>query len=368
MSIAGSGSWTRTGNAATLTESYVPSGTRSFRVASASGFAVGDTVLVERPVTSAWIAFMGMEKLTRNGQAQTWLKPGTRIASDRVITAIAGNEITVDAPLSDSFDAKHVQPGATLTRYTFNGRISNVGLEHLRVVAPPLSVPITDPIFTFLGVDAAVDGWVQDVVFQDFTNGIEIGGSAKRLTIQDVTVVHTVAEKSPPPADISIGGQQVLVQRGSSGGSNVHFLVTQATTPGPNVFLHFSATGSTGDDSAPHQRWATGVLYDDVSTPGAGIELQNRGNFGSGQGWAAGFSVVWNATAGHFIVQQPPGAQNWSIGCVGKQETAKPPGGNVVMPEGAIDSAGTAVAPASLYLAQLCERLGPAAVRNIGYH
>jgi hypothetical protein len=369
LNIAGSGSWAPAGGSATLTESYVPSGTRSFRVSSASGFAVGDTVLIERPVTSEWVTFMGMDKLTRNGQPQTWLKPGTLISVDRIIAAIAGNEITVDAPLPDSYDVRHVMPGATMTRYTFNGRISNVGLEHLRVVAPPVTKPISGPIFTFLGMDAVVDGWMQDVAFQDFTNGVEIGRTAKRITMQDLTVVHTVPQESPPPADISLGGQQVLVQRGAStGGSFVHFLVTQATTPGPNVFLNFSASGTNNNDSAPHQRWATAVLYDSISTPGAGIELQNRGNFGSGQGWAVGFGVIWNATASHFIVQQPPGSENWCIGCVGTQETAKPPGGNVVMPEGAIDVAGTAAAPASLYLAQLCERLGPQAVTNIGYH
>jgi hypothetical protein len=369
LSIAGSGGWTRTGTAATLSDRYVPSGTRSFNVSSAAGFTVGDTVLIDRPVTSAWIAFMGMDMLTRNGLPQTWLTAGSKIPTDRTITAISGNHITVDAPLPDSYDSKYVPPGATMTRYTFNGRISNVGLEHLRVIAPAVTVSIGGPSYTFLGMGAVSDGWVQDVAFQDFTNGVQIGGSAKRLTLQDFTVLHTVPQQSPPPADIGIGGQQVLVQRGSStGGSFVHFLVTQATTQGPNVFLNFSASGTTNNDSAPHQRWATGVLYDSVSTPGAGIELQNRGDFGSGQGWAVGFGVLWNATASHFIVQQPPGSENWSIGCIGTQLTAKPPGGTVVMPQGAIDSSGTAVSPASLYLAQLCERLGPQALTNIGYH
>jgi hypothetical protein len=369
LSIGGSGSWTPVGGSATLTESYVPSGTRSFGVSSAGGFAVGDTVLIERPVTSAWVAFMGMDKLTRNGKPQTWLKPGTLISVDRIITAIAGNEITVDAPLPDSYDIQHVRPGATMTRYTFSGRIRNAGLEQLRVVAPAVTKPISGPIFTFLGMDAVVDGWVQNVAFQDFTNGIQIGSTAKRLTLQDLVVMHTVPQESPPPADVALGGQQVLVQRGAStGGSFVHFLVTQETTPGPNVFLNFSASGTNNNDSGPHQRWATGVLYDKISTPGAGIELQNRGDFGSGQGWAVGFGVIWNSTASHFIVQQPPGSENWCIGCVGAQQTAKAPGGNVVLPEGAIDVAGKAAAPASLYLAQLCERLGPDAVTNIGYH
>jgi hypothetical protein len=369
VSLAGSGSWTTVGGSATLTESYVPSGTRSFAVSSASGFAVGDTVLIERPVTSEWVKFMGMDKLVRNGAPQTWISPGTLIPIDRIITAIAGNEITVDAPLPDSYDAVHVKPGVTITRYSFSGRISNVGLEHLRVVAPPVTKSIRAPIFTFLGMDAVVDSWVQDVAFQDFTNGVQIGRTAKRLTLQDLAVLHTVPQESPPPADIALGGQQVLVQRGTStGGSFVHFLVTQEATSGPNVFLDFNASGTNNNDSAPHQRWATGVLYDSVSTPGAGIELQNRGNFGSGQGWAVGFSLLWNATASHFIVQQPPGSENWCIGCVGTQETAKAPGGSVVLPQGAIDAAGTAVTPASLYLAQLCERLGPQAVANIGFH
>ena len=38
-----------------------------------------------------------------------------------------------------------------------------------------------------------------------------------------------------------------------------------------------------------------------------------------------------------------------------------------LMPLGTFDSKGVTVAPASLYLAQLCERLGPAAVTNIGF-
>jgi len=38
-----------------------------------------------------------------------------------------------------------------------------------------------------------------------------------------------------------------------------------------------------------------------------------------------------------------------------------------VLPQGIIDSPGIAVAPQSLYLAQLCERLGPGALTAIGY-
>jgi hypothetical protein len=344
----------------------VPSGTHTVTVDSAAGFSVGDAVLVERPVTAEWIAFMGMDKLTLHGQPQTWIKAGTKIVSDRVITAVKGNQITVDAPLSDSLDSRYTR-GATVTRYGFPGRISQVGLEQLQVIAPAIAPSISQPNFTFLNIDAVADGWVRDVRFQDFTGGIGVGHTARRITIQDFHIVHTVGEQSPQPADIAIDGEQVLVQRGSSGGSNIHFLVTQAEATGPNVFLDFSATGTKGVDSAPHQRWSTGILFDGVSTPGAGIELMNRGNYGSGHGWSAGFSVLWNCTASKIVVEQPPGSQNWAIGCVGGAGSGTPPGGTVVMPEGVVESEGTPVRPSSLYLAQLCERLGRAAVTNIGF-
>jgi hypothetical protein len=61
---------------------------------------------------------------------------------------------------------------------------------------------------------------------------------------------------------------------------------------------------------------------------------------------------------------------NWAIGSTGKLTTAAPPGspaGTPPLPQGIIDSPGVPVTPGSLYLEQLCERLGPAAVHAIGY-
>jgi hypothetical protein len=58
-------------------------------------------------------------------------------------------------------------------------------------------------------------------------------------------------------------------------------------------------------------------------------------------------------------VEKPPGSENWAIGCNAKQGTGTP--------AGTYESIGTPVVPGSLYLAQLCERLGSAAPANIGY-
>jgi hypothetical protein len=81
-----------------------------------------------------------------------------------------------------------------------------------------------------------------------------------------------------------------------------------------------------------------------------------------------GWGVAWNCEAKDYVIQSPPGAMNWMIGCRGESRPMPRPFGNAPMlPEGTMDSHGKPVAPASLYLAQLAERLGPEAVKRIGY-
>src|SRR5215471_3906210 len=125
LSVQGSGSWQTVGNRVSITDAYVPSGSPSFNVSDASGFNLGDAILIERPVTQPWIHFMGMDTLVSStGTPQTLIAAGTLIPTDRNITAISGNRITLDAPLADSLDATLLNPpGGTVVKYTFAGRI-----------------------------------------------------------------------------------------------------------------------------------------------------------------------------------------------------------------------------------------------------
>jgi hypothetical protein len=110
------------------------------------------------------------------------------------------------------------------------------------------------------------------------------------------------------------------------------------------------------------------MLYDNCQVPQGGIEFRNRGSMGSGHGWSMGWGVAWNCTAKDYLIQNPPGSANWLIGCVGASKKApRPFDKGPDLPEGVVDSPGTAVVPHSLYLAQLAERLGPQAVKNIGH-
>src|SRR5579884_3898366 len=199
-----------------MTDAYVPSGAISFHVSDASTFNVGDTILIHRPVTAAWIHFMGMDTLTRNGAPQTWIPVGSIIETDRTITAISGNQITIEAPLADNFDSTLLQ--GSVTRYTFAGRLSQIGLEHLRVTAPAVDVIISSPQFTGLAMNSAIDSWVSDISFQDTQNTVTVNNTAKRVTLDNVHVTHTVTHTGDRMADFGINGTEILVNKSSSDG------------------------------------------------------------------------------------------------------------------------------------------------------
>lgn len=373
ISIAGTGTWQTAGTPVAITDTYVPSGTNSVTVADASGFSVGQTVLIQRPVTSAWIHFMGMDTLkSSTGAAQTWISPGSIINTDRVIRSIQGSQLTFDASLTDSFDSQYVT-GAVVP-YTYPGRISQVGVEHLRFVAPAVNVSINDPQFLGLEASAVIDSWAEDLVFQDTQNTVTLQNTAKQITLDQVDVEHTVVHTGDRMADFGISGTQIFINRSASNGTGEWPMVMQSRVTGPIVLLNFTSTEAAG--IAPHQRWGTGMLADSCQLPNApknpdggatGIAYQDRGNHGSGQGWAAGWSVAWNVTTPYFVVQQFPGGENWCIGCVGQEISAVEAGSNKAVPNGIYDSLGTPVTPSSLYLAQLEQRRGPAALARIGY-
>jgi hypothetical protein len=359
LDIQGAGSQRATGNSANISDAYVPSGTTSFHVDDAAGFAAGDTVLIGRPVTAAWIHFMGMDTLVRDGQPQTWIPAGSAIDTDRVIESIDGNAITVDVPLSDSFDSKVIGAPGTIRKYTFTGRISQVGLENMTVVGSPEATPITQQQFELVTMSAVIDGWVKNVVAHNCQNTIHLSETTKRITLEDVQILHDLAADGSAgyPLDYTIEGTQQLMQRCTSIGDNVYTWATGARVAGPLVVLESKGSGA-HNRFEPHQRWATGLLGDNV-TEDDQINFYNRGTAGSGHGWTIGWGVVWNSSAATIDAEAPPGSMNWSIGCKGKQVTQGT--------AGTFESFGTPVAPHSLYLAQLCNRLGPGAVANLGY-
>ncbi|MGO9634658.1 MAG: hypothetical protein ACLPX1_12290, partial [Steroidobacteraceae bacterium] len=356
----------------TITDAYVPAGTLTVDVASTSGLSVGTTVIITRPVTSAWVSFMGMTAAdlgtTCGGSPCNWIDVGSdELRTDRTITAINGNQITLDAPMSDSINSTYCGvDGATLQAYTFSGRISQVGVENLSAIAPapPNDLVPPTPSYQLVVTYSVLNAWARNLAAQDTLQSVDIESYSKQVTVSNVAITHTVTQTDDAKFEefYLAGATQVLMDTVSDVADNMFFFSTSSATQGPNVLRNGVFQGNTSVE--PHQRWATGLLVENTAVtaiPGStqgNINLLDRGNHGSGQGWAIGWGVVWNSSANQFTIQQPPGSENWCIGCVGTQVTSAAPGGSSVLPQGAIDSSGTNVFPTSLYQAQLTERLG----------
>jgi hypothetical protein len=348
----------------TIAEQYVPAGALSFELQHVKELAVGDTIRISRPVTDAWVQFMGMDTLVRDGKKQTWVTG--EITTERVIKTINKNTITVDFPLTDSYDMKYLGPnGASVTKITTLGGISQTGIENLRIIAPAQSVTINDGLYKALSMSGVTDGWVRNLEILNTTNSISI--TANRVTVDHVNIRHEMPTKgAAKPADLNGSGAQLLFNQCNITGDNLFYFATGAKVSGPIVLLNCTFKGNGWIQ--PHQRWATGLLVDNCNVPDGGIDFMNRGSMGSGHGWSIGWAVAWNCNARSYLNQLPPGAVNWVIGCKGEpQKRAVPFNTAPFLPEGIYDAHNTPVNPSSLYLAQLTERLGASAVQLIGY-
>jgi hypothetical protein len=351
----------RNATAVRIADAYVPSGAIRVNTESVVGLAVGDSVLIRRPITQQWIEFMGMDKLVRNGKRQTWIGTTGFMSAERTIRDIQGNCITLDAPLSDSIDSKFTgDAGPTLAKAELFPRIMHSGVESLRIVSLPPTGNLTAPNNQAIKLEGCEDCWVRDISTHDTVGCVSItSADSTRITIERVMTSHTksIEKGAGYPADFLVRGSRVLIHRCSCAGDGAFFYASLGPSDSSTVVLNcdFHGKGSI----QPHMRWNTGLLVDSCRVRGGRIEFINRGTSGSGHGWAIGWAVAWNCMADSYLIQQPPGAMNWAIGCRGTLQKTCPKEG--------FYSHGTPVVPASLYLDQLRERLGEAAVKNIGY-
>ena len=364
----------RVGNDATkqaVTDDYVPVGARAIKVASASGFKPGDTVIVRRIGNQDWVNSIGMGPDNRFG----W-RP-FNVDWDRVVVAVDGNTITIDAPVMCAIEKRW--GGGEVLKYDDAGRIEKVGVENLRGVseynptvrtkvygnmdrpnyAPEEYYSDENHTANFITIDNAKHAWVRNVTALHFVNSlVAVLRGGKWVTVQDCVSRAPVSPRvGGRRFTFRMEGQLALVQRCLSDEGRHSFVAGTASTS--NVFLDCTATHAFSSSEA-HAQWVTGCLWDNVHAP-----LTARFWKDINIGWAGGGCVFWNCE-GPFLVQKPPGAQNFSFGHIGIDSVSfNLPLQDLTKDNGYIESLDTHVTPRSLYLTQLRERLGDAAVRNI---
>ena len=337
-----------------ITDKYIPAGALSFKVKDASGLSIGDNIEIRKLVTEKWLQFMQMDDLVRDGKPQTWIKAGSSIITERTIASIDKNKITLTVPLADSYNSIFTENSTTLIVRNGIKRVTNSGIENLQIISPYQSVNHTEALYYAMNINGE-DCWARDIDCFETMESVRIGG--RRITLERVNVVrkalHIGASK---PAEFAPNGGQVLVRDCSVEGDNIWFVAVGAGQTGPIVFLDCNFKGNGRIEG--HQRWSSGMLFDNCVLPDGGIDFKNRGSMGSGHGWGTAWSVAWNCEAKNYVNQLPPGTCNWVIGCTGDRlQLPRPFDKEGKLPEGIFDSHGQHVAPKSLYLAQLQERL-----------
>lgn len=395
ISLTGAGGVEPVGadNAVRITDAYVPTGSMRVTLADAGAFQAGDFVEVRKTTNQQWIDDLGMgERLRhiRGGKEGAFKKPwryqSYQFRILRQITAVNGNSVTFDIPLPQSFDPKH--GGGEVYKVDYSQAGYNGGIESLRIVSNfDTATRDTGKDANFRNFHTAIrvsnyrDGWVRNVtaLHMSFAAAATAGGS-RQITIRDSKYLEPVGPKRGGfrySFTIS-GGTGHLFYRCYSEDAR-HCFSAGSREQGPFVFL--DCTSLRGGQSEPHHRWGTGFLYDNVSTVDGTLAAINRGDSGSGHGWAAANTLFWNCNAKNIVVMDPEteGENNFAIGFTGDPTGNSGTGGLMYantragywgtpyegkyygfpsMGSGHIESPDAPVEPRSLFKAQLIERIG----------
>jgi hypothetical protein len=382
--LGGEGGWERAGRAHDILDNYVPIGATTITVKDSDDFKPGDRVVVQWAMDAEFIHVIGMDQIPprRNGGEIKQWPVGMALRYDRRIVSVepaaGGKRLTLDAPLTTPMTRSE---GANVWRYKFPKRVDHVGIENLEgygkafenakeaaqpgscpeqpetsspgtasepCIAPVLQWEAGSPYFNsmFVSFDSVENAWMRQIAVTHFSGIVSINQYARAVTVTDVHGEHIdTGETHAPPHVFGIDGQQSLVENCGVTSAYSHVWMTQARVAGPDVFRNCTAKGH-HLDAGPHQRWAAGVLYDNLHIQGD-ILVHNRSNMGSGHGWAGSATVLWNCEAEKYYVESPPVSYNWAFGTKGAVES--PQDGQVISP-------GKHIEPESLYEEQMKER------------
>ncbi|HEU6447267.1 MAG TPA: DUF6298 domain-containing protein [Verrucomicrobiae bacterium] len=339
-----------------IADDYVPVNATAFHVRDAGSLKAGDKIFVTRPGTQAWINMLGATNFGGgiNDWRLVWHPGDFDLVWDRTITKVDGNSVTVDAPITTALDKKF--GGGFMQKYSWPGRIENVGIENLRMESAFNPENSKDESHSWFAItmENAADVWVRQVTFEQFAgSAVAIYETCKQITVADCLSQNPISEDGGWRRNTFFTmGQQCLFLRCRAENGRHDFSVGHCAA-GPNVFAQCDADLPTADSGAI-ESWSSGTLFDNVRIDGNRLDLMYRGGDDEGAGWSAANSVLWNCIAAKIACENPPGAQNWAFGSWGEFEG-----------KGIWRSSNETADPDSLFAVQLNDRLGNAAANRI---
>ena len=356
-------------------------GQETFEVDDSSPYSVGDNVVVKHPCTQEWLT-----AIDSGGTYWTWpgAEPGVDvpwtvgsqpIVYNRYVQDIQGNMITIDAPVFN-----HLIRGLSQSQlyvYARGGLRTHIGIENLRIDIEVLVVNDENHAWNAIDLFQVEDAWVRNCTMLHFGHSAVRTNTATRITVENCRGLDPQSEVTGERRynfNAYTASQQILFKECHATNGRHHFVSNGTSWTSGIVFLDCTSSGAY-TSSEPHRRWSQGILYDnlielDGPRPGYNprlLGLYCRGYYGTSHGWSVAHAVAWNCdlAAGDLIVQKPPTAQNYAIGCSGANITGQMPPAPFPEPGGYIEGTNTpGLTPRSLFMAQLEERLAVVGVNE----
>jgi hypothetical protein len=347
-----------------LTDSVLV-GANSFRIEFPARFTVGDNIVLYHPCTDAWLQAIDYGGTDTSAG---WSVGSQPIVFNRYITRISGDTITFDVPVFNTLVRSLSQ--SYIYKYTRSGLRTKIGIENLRVDIETAGGTDENHAWQAVELQQIEDAWMKKCTMIHFGQSGVMTHTATRITIdscQALEPISIITGERRYNFNMYSGSQQILVSHCTTSYGRHDFVSNGTSWTSGCVFLDCVSI-HTNASSEGHRRWTMGFLYDNIVFTAANtstiLGLYNRGSYGTSHGWGIAHSVLWNcdATGHNVLLQQPPTAQNYAIGCKGTVTGASPPA-PFSHPQGYVEGTNrTGLNPRSLYLAQLEERLGVSSV------
>ncbi|MCH8523998.1 MAG: SusE domain-containing protein [Balneolales bacterium] len=339
---------------------FVAVGNRHVEVENATGFEIGDEIVLLHPATDEWI-----EAVEYGGRPliapDPWIRYETtlNIMKLRTITGISGNILAMDVPVFNHLDRR--LSSVVVYKPNLQDRIAESGVEHLRLILEsdgPLADNHVNHGIIFNGV---INSWAYGITVLHFRNQGIGTRSASFVTVQNARSLepHSPIEgRMRYNFNVSVRSSNILFTDVHASEGRHCFVSNGAASASGIVFRNGTSTGAYAA-SEGHRRWSMGLLFEKLiftqTNTNRILGLWNRGNYGTRHGWSAAHSVSWNVNAGvsnNIFIQRPPTAQNYGIANKGIVSGNGPWAG---LP-GFIEGTGENPEISSLYDAQLYDR------------
>lgn len=353
-----------------ITDAIMEVGSKSFSVADASLYNVGDRIVIYHPSTQAWINAVNQggvpypDPSAPTDPDERWTVNQLPIMYHRYIKSIDGNKIEIDAPVFYTLNKSLSQ--SYIYKPDMSGLISQVGLENLCIDIETLGGDDENHAWQAVRFKSCENAWAKNCTFIHFGQSGIITEACYRSTFTDCTAIDPVAIITGERMynfNTYVYSQLNLFKNCFARNGRHHYVSNGTSTTSGNVFLRCTSD-ATNSVNEGHRQWTQGMLYDNHKETNLKrdfvLGLYNRVAMGTGHGWAAAHSVLWNCDVdvsyGKIGIQKPPTAQNYAIGCFAKTITGSPIA-NSNFTKGYVEGQNVAgLSPSSLYEAQLAAR------------